>query len=112
MTSSKPAVVNSATGAPRPSSRAFVATVVPWASTSGRGTPTARQASTTARAGSAGDDRTLVARPVALTTSVNVPPASVPTRPAEATGPTAPDVPADSASVGTPRLDATAPLSP
>src|SRR2546421_3580132 len=77
ITSAKPAVVTSATLAPRRSSSALVATVVPWASRSGRGCR--RRASTTASEGSCGVEGTLSTLPSSTTTSVNVPPVSTPT---------------------------------
>ena len=67
--------------APRRSSSALVATVVPCASTSTarrrRAAPSTRA---TARAGSSGVDGTLATRPSSATTSVNVPPLSIPSR--------------------------------
>src|SRR5215467_8938308 len=77
MTSARPAVVTRATGAPRRSSTALVATVVPWASRSGRSA--AARAPAMARDGSSGVDSTLPTRPAASTRSVNVPPVSTPT---------------------------------
>src|SRR5262245_990053 len=79
MTSANPRVVTSATRAPRRSSRAFVAIVVPCASTSGGvSRASARTASATARAGSSGGDNSLATRPVWSTASVNVPPVTTP----------------------------------
>ena len=76
-----PSVVTSATGAPVPSSTAFVAIVVPWASSERCCDPaTAATAPRTARPGSSGDDSTLAMRPSSPTTSVKVPPASAPAR--------------------------------
>ena len=77
ITSAKPAVVTRATVAPRRSSRALVATVVPWASSSGW---LPSRPSRTARPGSSGVDSTLAIEPSAITTSVNVPPVSTPQR--------------------------------
>src|SRR5688572_9315272 len=81
MRSRSPAVVTSATGAPFPSSSAFVATVVPWASSSGT-RPPARAVSPlrTAAPGSDGVESTLTMRPSSATTSVKVPPVSTPRR--------------------------------
>ena len=56
----------------------FVATVVPCASTSAR--PTCSTPALTASAGSVRVDSTLTTAPVLVTTSVNVPPVSTPTR--------------------------------
>ena len=81
MTSRSPSVVTSATGAVLPSSRALVATVVPWASAVRRARRRARRRpSRTARPGSSGVDSTLATVPSAATTSVKVPPVSAPTR--------------------------------
>src|SRR5437762_5331753 len=79
MMSANPAVVTSATRPPLRSSKALVATVVPWPSTAGRA-PTDATPAATATEGSAGVDGTLATTPVSLTTSVNVPPVSTPTR--------------------------------
>src|SRR5262245_13774783 len=76
MRSRMPPLVTSATGAPRRSSRALVATVVPWASRSGRSPARAERM---ASAGSSGVDRTLATLPSCATRSVNVPPVSTPT---------------------------------
>ncbi len=58
-----------------------MATVVPWASTSGRPSPPAEASpARTARPGSSGVDGTLATVPSAATTSVKVPPVSAPTR--------------------------------
>ena len=75
-------MVTSATGAPVPSSRALVATVVPWASERRalRRPATADARAATARPGSSGVDSTLAMRPSSPTTSVKVPPVSAPTR--------------------------------
>ena len=79
ITSVKPPVVTSATRAPVRSSKAFVATVVPCASTSGLG-PRRPIADPTASAGSSGVEGTLALRPSSATASVKVPPVSTPTR--------------------------------
>src|ERR1700743_3403132 len=87
MMSVKPSVAMNAVRAPRPSSRALVATVIPWensatalASAPGRSS-TARTAATTAYAWSLGDVGALavIRRPsTASTASVKVPPTSTP----------------------------------
>ena len=76
-------MVTSVTSAPRRSSSALVATVVPWHITSGvRPSPAsvADPGRRTAPAGSAGVDGTFAIEPSAATTSVNVPPVSTPIR--------------------------------
>src|SRR4051794_9064420 len=86
MTSAKPSFVTSATRAPRRSSRALVATVVPWAKTVGRADPAGRTAAAPARTaspGSSGVDGSLATDPSSPTTSVNVPPVSTPMRTAD-----------------------------
>src|SRR5581483_11206100 len=98
MTSSNPGSVTSANRAPRRSSNAFVATVVPCANSTGTpavvsaesrpiGRDTAdtsggrlARAAATAAAGSAGVDSTLAMVPSGKTASVKVPPVSTPTR--------------------------------
>ena len=80
-TSRKPSVVTTAVSAPRSSSTAFVATVVPCTTSSAP--PSDCTASTTARSYAGGVESTFVnvRRPPSLTTtSVNVPPTSAPTR--------------------------------
>ena len=61
-----------------------MATVVPWASTSGltdrTASPVSSTAFATAIAGSAGVESTLTMRPSSSTASVKVPPVSTPTR--------------------------------
>src|SRR5581483_8757069 len=84
-TSRKPSVVSSAVRAPRRSSRAFVATVVPWAktATSPPSTPTPSRADRTPTDWSLVVDGTFATRSSPLTTatrSVNVPPTSTPIR--------------------------------
>ena len=75
-------VVTSATSAPRRSSSALVATVVPWARARRRlvGRHGRRRPPRTASPGSCRRRRHLGDRPSAATTSVNVPPVSTPTR--------------------------------
>ncbi len=81
ISSAKPRVATSATRAPRRSKSALVATVVPCARTPTRPrASTASIARSTARAGSSGVDATLATRPSCVTTSVNVPPLSIPSR--------------------------------
>ena len=79
MTSAKPCVVTSATRPPLPSSKALVATVVPWASSSADApAPASSSAARSACVGSSGVDGTLTTRPSSATRSVNVPPVSTP----------------------------------
>ena len=80
MTSAKPSVLTSAVGANAPSSRALVATVVPWVSRSTRRTRKAAIPAWTASVGSSGVDSTFATRPRSSTRSVKVPPVSDPIR--------------------------------
>src|SRR5438132_3774886 len=66
--------------APRRSSSALVATVVPWARRAGLLPASASRPWLTARAGSSGVEATLTMRPSSATRSVNVPPVSAPHR--------------------------------
>src|SRR5581483_8591062 len=82
ITSRKPSVVTSAVRAPRRSSSAFVATVVPCASTSTAPTPEAASAADTPAAWRPGTEGTFAVTsspPTTATRSVNVPPTSTPT---------------------------------
>src|SRR5262245_24666046 len=82
-TSSNPAVVNRHSRAPLRSSKAFVATVVPWTSraTPGGAASTAASTASTGRSGVDGTFPTRVSpeRMSMATRSVNVPPESMPT---------------------------------
>ena len=82
ITSANPRVVTSATRAPAPLEQAFVATVVPWASSSAdaRRAPPDRAQPAARASGRPASTAPSTTRPSSATRSVNVPPVSTPTR--------------------------------